>query len=368
MNAMIKTGGTLCALALGLSSIMRPVQAANENPLLTAPPSTTGAAPSMVAPDTSHGSDPLSAAHANWREQMRHIEAPDKGCFHAAYPNLNWEKDECRNAPPRAHLLGRRPTDDELEVAGNQHDYVAWTSALIRGVNGTFQTSDVTSEQSVGVAEYGYKGILGPNEYTLQINTNNHMYTSACGSSSDCKVWQQFIYGTDYVYSGQAEVFIQYWLLNYGGDCPDGWTQAPGALGNDCVTNSVMEDAPDFPITYLDELTFQADASPGGNDAAFIAFGGWAWIISESDSVLDISSVWNKVEFNVFGDGGGSQAAFNTGAVILPQLSFVLAGGNTSAPTCLSDTGTTGESNNLDLIGCWSAGGSYPTYWFMEGN
>ena len=74
MNTKLKTGVTLCALALGLSSILRPVHAADEDSRLT-----TGSADGSVAADP--------AALRQWHEDMRQIATPGDGCFHASYPN-----------------------------------------------------------------------------------------------------------------------------------------------------------------------------------------------------------------------------------------------------------------------------------------
>jgi hypothetical protein len=96
----------------------------------------------------------------------------------------------------------------------------------------------------VGVAAFGGGGILGPNEYTLQINSNLNATTSACNAHSGCTVWQQFIYAPDYQVKGEAAVFMQYWLVNYYDVCPHGWT--PDGLG-DCYRNSAAMRAPDVP-------------------------------------------------------------------------------------------------------------------------
>ncbi len=53
-------------------------------------------------------------------------------------------------------------------------------------------------ESSVGVPAFGGGGVLGPNEYTLQINTNSNSTTSACaGGDATCTVWQQYLYAPD---------------------------------------------------------------------------------------------------------------------------------------------------------------------------
>jgi hypothetical protein len=40
--------------------------------------------------------------------------------------------------------------------------------------------------------------------------------------------------------------------------------------------------------------------------------------------------------------------------------------GSTSAPSCVADSGTTGETNNLNLGSCSTASGSTPSIQFTE--
>ena len=53
------------------------------------------------------------------------------------------------------------------------------------------------------------------------------------------------------------------------------------------------------------------------------------------DSMLDISSVWKQVEFNIVGDAGGSQAQFNSGSSLKAIFSF--ADGSSAKPTCVAN-------------------------------
>ena len=57
---------------------------------------------------------------------------------------------------------------------------VAEAKGLITASTGSFATTGVKTEKSVGVPLFGGGGILGPNEYSLQINTNANLTTSAC--------------------------------------------------------------------------------------------------------------------------------------------------------------------------------------------
>jgi hypothetical protein len=176
------------------------------------------------------------------------------------------------------------------QTTGNGDDYAIEVSGLISSATGTFPSvTGVTSEKSVGVAAFGGGGILGANEYTLQVNSNYNKTTSVCKSHSGCTVWQQFIYSPDYSTKGKAAVFIQYWLLGYGGtSCPSGF----GSDGSgDCYKNSSAVTAPDVPATQLANLKISGTATTGGNDTVVFTNGTTAYTLSAKDSVLDIASV-----------------------------------------------------------------------------
>ncbi len=311
--------------------------------------------------------DPESQAHANWRAVMAQNPTPGEGCFHASYPDIVWESVECEAGQPRVQPVHVNPTDAGAEVAGNGHDYVARAQGLITSANGGFTIKGVTSEKGVGVAEYKDAGILGPNEYSVQLNTNDKLTTPACAGHSGCTVWQQFVYVPDYLKKGHADVFMQYWLLGWGSSCPRGWTQK----GANCVTNSSYAKAPDIPITDLGNVSLTGTAIAGGDDSVTLYYGSDVYSISANDDLLDISSVWDKAEFNVLGNEGGSRADFNKGSSITVDL--FLVDGSTSAPKCVPKDGTAGESNNLKLGTCKASTifllfGLYPYIEFTESN
>jgi hypothetical protein len=308
-----------------------------------------------------------AAARENWRAFVAHNTPSAEGCFKASYPSLEWEQTECVTVTvhPRVHSTPRSAAAVKGgQTVGNTLDYVAQAAGLISETLGTFPSvTGVTSEKSVGVAAFGGGGILGPNEYTLQINTNPTGTTAACAGISGCTVWQQFVYATDAAGAGNAAVFIQYWLLNWGSTpCPSGFS----AFQSDCVINSSAVTAPDMAITSLGSLSLTAAAVASGNDTITFNNGTTAYTVTAPDSQLDIAQVWNQSEFNIFGDAGGSEAVFNTGSSVLVNLA--LTDGSNAAPTCVADDGSTGETNNLTLGPCSTAGGSTPSIQFDEGN
>jgi hypothetical protein len=317
-------------------------------------------------------------ARESWRANIVRSEAPAQGCFRADYPNVEWVETACETVvprvPPRAPhpsaRLGAAQTQGAStagagQTTGNGHDYVIQSANLIKSTVGSFPTvSNVTSEKGVGVAAFGGGGILGPNEYSLQINSNYTGTTSACNGHSGCTVWEQFVYAPDYSRQGSAYVFIQYWLIGYGGTrCPSGWGSDGGG---DCYRNSRGVSAPDEPITELAKMKMTGTATAGGNDTVTFTHGTTAYSISASDSVVSLANVWRQSEFNVVGNAGGSMAQFNSGASVTVHVA--INDGTTNKPSCVSNAGSTGETNNLNLGSCTASSGSSPSIQFTESN
>ena len=352
------------------------------------------------AADAQAMSGPEKAARQTWRAVMRNTPLPGKGCFHVSYPNVAWEHLECKEAKPRANPPS---VDGQAGApgAGDGTDYVAQTQGLINFAAGKFFVSGVTSETGLDPA-LSNPGknvyVYGPNEFSLQLNTNNRcasttpaeycvttptgsfVHTAACGDYGDCDVWQQFMYATDYNQPGEAALFMQYWLYNWNGNgnCPKsywgtganggvlggppyyGWT--PSGYGYYCYKNSKFAALPDIPVTNLGDVILSASAVIGGDDVIWLEYADDSWAISAADSSLasnpglDIASVWNQAEFNVVGDMDSSEATFNHGA----QITVLLAidDGSRSAPSCLNNVGTTGETNNMSLGTCLTGVGT----------
>lgn len=330
---------------------------------------------------------PDAKAREVWRETMHQIKAPGEGCFHASYPSTKWEPVECAPAPGYRSALPKpvNPDGSREQTIGNAYDFVAEapTGKYFSLAAGSFPTvTGVTSEKSVGVAAFGDGGILGANEYTLQVNTNFY-HSAACGSYSKCLAWQQYVLSTNTPVSltsssltGDTEVFIEYWLIDYGSSrrasCPSGFinggadAEGPGV---DCVqnTSAALIYKGQIPITSLAGLTLSGSAAAGGSDAATVTYSGEAYTATVKDSYTDIASGWSEAEFNVLGNAGGSEAEFNSGSSITAKVALTY--GSTTAPTCLSpskDAGTTGETNNLTAGTCTATGGSAPYIEFTE--
>ena len=339
-------------------------------------PITTSA--STVA-DAGKMSDPEKAARRTWAAVMKNIPVPGKGCFHVSYPNVAWESVECKEAKPRVHHASRRPAVLAPAYAGFGNDYIAGsTQGLIFEAHGHFFISGVTSETNYPNNDCEPPencGILGQNDYSLQLNTNQ-AYTPACNGNGNCTVWQQFIYSTD-SQQGGALLGMQYWLLNFG-NCPSGWQHPSNEGGTpdtvDCYMNSQAVPTANIPVTDLGNVMLQGWASPANgtdfNDCVFLNYGDEWFSAVCAASVLDIGSVWTQAEFNVFGDLDSSQADFNPGSQIVVQLGIengsnyppvCLLGAPNNKPIAFPGQGTTGETNSLTLGTCQTGVGPVVT-------
>ena len=333
-------------------------------------------------------------ARKAWQKTMHQTPAPRQGCFHTSYPSTQWQEVPC--APPPGYRSAK-PMKRNLkegghaEVGGDTYpstDIVVQSPPghLLSSALGSFlSVNGVTSESGIGVAAYGDAGILGANEYTLQINTNIG-HTGACGSYASCTAWQQYVMSTNTPVSlssssltDKTEVFIEYWLFNYGPDnlsdhCPSGFVYAGAdTVGSDCVQNTpatVVYSGGQLPITDLGDVTLSGSATSGGIDSTTVTYSSEAYTATVADSLTDIASIWNQAEFNVVGNGGGSQAQFNDGTSIVAKIA--VTDGSTLAPVCVYNGGTTGESNNLNFVPstasptCCPYGGADPSIEFME--
>jgi hypothetical protein len=270
---------------------------------------------------------------------------PHEGCFHAAYPNKQWESVACGVAPNRPFRPHKAAAG---RTVGDGDDYVASVSGLLTGAVGSFpKVSGVTSEKNFGKA----------NNYSLQLNSN-FMTTAVC-NGPDCRSWQQFIYSTG---DREGAVFMQYWLIDYGSPCPSGWyADAP-----DCYTNSASVSAPNQVITQLANLTVSGSAVLGGVDSVTFTTETDAYSATGADTVVDLATGWNQSEFNVIGNGDGTKARFNAGSSI--EVKIAVSNGTTAVPSCVSNGGTTAETNNLNLGRCEGFGGATPSIVFVEAN
>jgi hypothetical protein len=333
-------------------------------------PSTAG---ESVASMT-HASAAKAAVVTAWSRNVMRVPLPHAGCFKASYPALVWSRIDCVRPPnvlfpPRSSGSAIHP-----DVVGNGADYsLVSLPQVMSGAIGSFpNVSGVKTVRSVGTPDFGGGGASALNVYSLQLNSNTFS-TAACAGMAHCLGWEQFVYTNQpNAYNGGGNLIIQDWLLSSTSQrlsgCPPnaGWQKSGGS----CVQNgpnSVF--VVNVPITELRELTLSGSASSSG-DSAFLAVGSVVYGLQyiQGDGITDLSQHWTGAEFNVVGNGGGTRARFNAGSTITVRLEADT--GSSSAPSCLGNSGTTGESNNLSFIAPPSNPDRrrYPSITFNESN
>jgi hypothetical protein len=300
----------------------------------------------LVGLATSAQADP----QATWRAAISNTALPGAGCYAAHYPSLTWKHVPCATAP-NVPLIPASGSGGGGETVGNGHDYQAVVSpAIISTGTGSFPIARVKSETGDGES----------NAYTIQLNSNFMSGSPACDGAKnppDCLDWEQFVYFAE----PYNEVFIQYWLINYDTTCPTGWSSD----GGDCYTNSNATNVPVQVIKNLKYLTLTGSAVAGGDDTLKFMTQNDAYSVTNNDDMVYLADYWQGIEFNVVGPGGGSEAVFNTGTKI--TVGIAETDGTSTAPDCVANDGTTGETNNLNLVGkCTATGGSTPSVSFKE--
>jgi hypothetical protein len=302
------------------------------------------AIPGFLASTAKASSRTEDALHEAWRTAIVHTAVPQRGCFEATYPLKSWTQVACVAAPDKPFL----PRDGRGSfTVGDGDDYTAQVTGLISSGEGSFPTiTGLKSESGDGAA----------NQYTLQMNSQ-FFASPRCSGAKDpakCLGWEQFVY-----YTGGV-TFMQYWLINYAAKCPSGWM----AYSSDCYTNSNGVNTPAFKAKKLHTLKLSGSAVANGIDTVTLSTPTKAYSVTGEDSVVTLASYWNAAEYNVFGPGGGSEASFNKGTSI--TVLIALTDGLSAAPTCVPDSGTTGETNNLNLGACTTSGGATPSVMFTE--
>jgi hypothetical protein len=285
--------------------------------------------------------------HDAWRAAIGSAPLPGKGCFTASYPSTVWKQTVCTKAPARPFLPANGPSGF---VVGNGNDYSAETGTTISSAVGSFPSiKGLTTETNEGAS----------NTYSLQLNSSYYVAKVCDGAQipADCRAWMQFAYSNNPPSDGGA--FMEVWLINYGTNCPSGW----GGYATDCYYNSNQVNIPAQTLSELGDIQVSGSTASGGDDTVKVTTSDNAYSVTMPDSIIDLAGNWNTAEYNIFGDGGGSEAVFNTGTKI--KVEVQLQNGSTDAPTCITD-GFTLESNNLGLNLCKVKGGTKPDISFTE--
>lgn len=294
-----------------------------------------------------------------WRQTIVHTRRPKKACYTAQYPAKTWTEVPC-GKPPKVPFL---PAQTPQIVGGQGPDVSAQApppqQGLITQAEGSFDSVTVKTECNTGCPIAGCttkKTCVSSdkkNDFSLQINTNQaHSY--ACGASQKCRGWEQFIFSNRQCTSGlfgsqiggsPACAFIEYWLFNYGPNCPPPWQQH----GNNCTAwsqNSASVSA--FLIADLGFMKLRGEA-PGvqaADDQVIFTYADKVYSAPGDDLLPDVGQWWQSAEFNVVGDGSSSQAVFGPGTSLVVRT--VVDSQTNNPPGCVL-VGTTAESNNLIL-------------------
>jgi len=306
--------------------------------------SVAAAAQAAPAPKTAE-----ARLHEAWRASISSTTLPGKGCFTAAYPGTVWTRVACAKPPNGPFLPAHGPSGF---VVGNGNDYAAETGTPISTAVGSFPSiKGLRKETNDGASD----------TYSLQLNSSYYVSPVCQGAQipSECRAWMQFVSGNNAPYEGGA--FMEVWLINYGSTCPSGW----GPYATDCYYNSNQVNVPNQKLSALDDIQVSGSAVAGGDDTVKVTTSKKAYAVTMEDSTIDLAGNWNTAEYNLFGDGGGSEAVFNPGTKI--RVNVQLQDGSTNAPTCITD-GFTLETNNLGLNRCGAAGGTNPSITFSESN
>jgi len=284
----------------------------------------------------------------SWRFTLAQKQLPSAGCFKAAYPSTQWDRVDCFAPPSHWHSLPSSPGGNFAQTVGRGYDFTADTAPnLISKAIGAFpKVEGVKRVRSAGCC-----GVEGRDSYTLQLNSN-FFPTSTCGSIPYCGGWEQFVFENP-SRGRQGYLFIEDWLVPMPigrgslSGCPPskGWIY----VGIGCYQNSQAIRFPNVSIKDLSQVIETGKASSSG-DSIYLSVGRTEYGVRkiQDDGIVDLAANWEGAEFNVFGDGGGDVANFNSGSEITVSLQTDI--GSKTKPTCPQNSGTTGETNNLFFV------------------
>ncbi len=292
-----------------------------------------------------------------WRHRMLRVPKPKKGCFKAAYPDTKWTEVQCTAAPKRPYPPRSGPP---ASTVGDGMDFYNEVTGDAASAEGSFDSvTGVLTESGAGIA----------NAYSLQLNTESFSGTATCSGAANpasCQGWEQFVFSNSP--PGNGLVFIQYWLLDYAGStttCPDGWA----SYQQDCYISSSATSVPPQTIANLGqvELSGAAASDTVAFDSVGLTIDSEVYAAMGDNHFPDLSRFWHVAEFNIFGDGNGTQAVFNSGSTIVVRAG--MDNGTMMAPSCVAG-GFTGETNNLTLVSTptFQVGTPLPSIIFTESN
>lgn len=304
----------------------------------------------------------------SYEKRMSATHPAKSGCFEAHYPDEHWVETECLPAPRTPNPRARGPHPNTV---GDGTDWFATvTSGNISQVTGSFD--NVSGVVNLLGPIGGDTSVVHPNAYAMQTNSNTYT-PSICGTLTDC-AWVQFIFSQTQCSS--PCVFIEYWLLNHANPCPTNasWTfYGPGVSGYTpgttpgCFLNTSSKGLAAVPLSDLSSLRIVSQTQ-GGNDTIIASDINGTLGSQSNPSIASLATGWTGVEYNLVGDCCSVETFFTATTAASLTLRVATVNGTSNAPTCASTfTGTTAESNNLNLTGgCTHVSGANPAIVFTE--
>jgi hypothetical protein len=301
---------------------------------------------------------PAPQTQDEWRKTMSLTPPPHKGCFTAAYPNMEWLEVQCGVVSGGPHY----PSQGNAQ--GNDNTFIAISTGGVSAAIGSFD--------SVTGATRVLDSMSGADKFSLQLNTNFFPVSLCPLDPSDLSGhtwcgWQQFVFASE-ASAGQDAVFLEYWLRDWEDwlhtrpqipQCPTGWDWVGDGSRQHCRIISMGYLLPHQSITNLRDMILAGSLQTKSNtdstlNTVTVAFGAGPTMgsIKDGDFLdLTLNFGWTEAEFNVFGQNNASQAQLSPGTTLVVRTQIADNAGNQYPPVCIHLLGFTRETNNLNLIG-----------------
>ena len=324
------------------------------------------------------------------RAALKAKPLPGDGCFKAASPDSEWEQVPCGPAPTHTpeEIAAHRKRAHSAASASRAPETLS--PSLIGGCNGTqcgsgdYWAAPYGETPTLFEAAGSFPNVSGitsetdgtTDNFELQLNTNAFDYVSGGAASlcsgatapTNCQGWEQFLYGS------QGQIYIEYWLLNYGNTCPSTSENPPrkwNTQGSDCWIDSPKTSVPIEKIANLATLALAGEVN-GSSDTLFYVAGSTEYA-TQYTTLLQVSQGWTSAEFNVFGNAGGSEATINGSEATVGVQLYLSTGIDSSIPyvQCVNQASSTAETNSMNFVpnSCCPTGGfSAATIQFTESN
>ena len=120
-----------------------------------------------------------------------------------------------------------------------------------------------------------------------------------------------------------------------------------------CFINSPAVSVPIQNISDLSGMVMTGTVDLGGPRCGLVVHPeSQGFALALPTDFIGLNNSWTQAEFNVFGLWNGSQAVFTAGTTITVANTLTGQGGAAIFAACLQNSGTTAETNNLNLGQC----------------